>query len=321
MEYYIGIDGGASKTEFVLCDKKGCISSQLISSGTSYIESGTDSVCEILLKGVEELCDDTERGSVIGVCFGMPCYGEHPENDTAAAEQITQTLAPLPVYFENDVSAACAGSLALESGIIILAGTGSMAWGRDRYGVMKRCGGWTDFFSDEGSGYWLGRRTLEIFSKQSDGRLPKSKLYDIVRAYFALEKDFEIIVRLDETGYSRKSIAALQLLLMEAALAGDESAISLYNEAARELALLAKGLRGNIELEPFSPLSYAGGLWSAGELIMGPFREAVSDLDMTFVKPSLSPALGAVLLAAEHFDPAGLPAVKHGLLGNSALIT
>ena len=49
---------------------------------------------------------------------------------------------------------------------------------------------------------------------------------------------------------------------------------------------------------------------------MKPFREAVSGLDMTLVKPALSPVLGAVLLAADHFDPAGLPGVKQGLLEN-----
>ena len=314
MEYYIGIDGGASKTQFALCDGEGSVLAQSVSSGASYSEMGVPAVCETLRKGVDELCGGLNRESVAGVCFGMPCYGEHPDMDADAAREIRQALAPLPVCFENDVAAACAGSLALESGIIILAGTGSMAWGRDRYGAMKRCGGWTAFFSDEGSGYWLGRRTLEMFSKQADGRLPEGKLCEIIRAHFALKNDMEIMVRMDEMGYTRKNIAALQILLEEAALAGDESAIRLYDEAARELALLVKGLRGSIELEPFSPLSYAGGLWNAGELILGPFREAISGLDMTFTKPALPPVLGAVLLAADHFNRAGLPGVKRGLL-------
>ena len=317
MEYYIGIDGGASKTQFALCDERGRILSQSVSSGTSYIDSGIDAVCETLVKGISELCGELKRESVTGVCFGMPCYGEHPAGDAEASQKIHRALAPLPVIFENDVAAACAGALALESGIVILAGTGSMAWGRDRYGAMKRCGGWTAFFSDEGSGYWLGRRTLEIFSKQADGRLPKGKLYEIIRAHFALSGDGEIMVKLDETGYTRKNIAALQLLLMEAALKGDESALKLYNEAAQELALLVKGLRGNIELEPDSPLSYAGGLWNAGELILEPFRKAVSDLDMMFMKPVLSPVSGAILLAVNHFNPAGLPDVKQGLTENN----
>jgi len=316
MKYYIGIDGGASKTQFALCNESGRVCAEAFSSGTSYIEKGIDAVIETLRTGLDELLADTDPGSVVGACFGMPCYGEQPEADAEAVRRIQSALAPLPVHIENDVAMAWAGSLALESGIIILAGTGSMAWGRDRNGVMKRCGGWPEFFGDEGSGYWLGRRTLEIFSKQADGRLPRGKLYEIVRAHFGLDEDKELIVKLDEMGYTRKSIAALQLLLKEAAQAGDESALALYSEAAFELALIVKGLRANIELEPMRPLSYAGGLFGAGDLILAPFREAVSDLDMVFVKPALSPVLGAVLLAAEHYDPAGLSIIKKGLLND-----
>jgi len=312
MKYFIGIDGGASKTEFALCDESGDACAVYETSGTSVIELGIDAVIETLTNGVDAVLGGHVRGSVAGVCFGMPCFGERPEADAAAALEIERALAPLPVYVTNDVSAACAGSLALESGIIVLAGTGSMAWGRDRYGAMKRCGGWPEFFSDEGSGYWLGKRTLELFGKQSDGRLPKGSLYEVVSEHFALEHDKEIIVKLDEMGYSRKNIAALQFLLLEAAQAGDESAVWLYGEAAAELALLAKGLRGQMELDPGSPLSYAGGLWNAGELILEPFREAVSDLDMELREPALSPAFGAVLLAAEHFDPAALPPLSRG---------
>jgi len=314
MDYYIGIDGGASKTELALCDERGGVKARIVTTGTSRRELGIDAVCETLKTCVDELCADSARESVKGVCFGMPCYGEYPDADADAAREIRRALAPLPVCFENDVAAACAGALALQSGVIVLAGTGSMAWGRDRHGAMKRCGGWPEFFGDEGSGYWLGRRALELFSKQADGRLPRGRLYEAVRTHFGLENDFEIINKLDETGYTRKNIAALQLLLLEAAQAGDVSALKLYGEAALELALLVEGILRGIELEPQSPLSWAGGLWGAGELILGPFREAVSGLGMKLVEPALPPVLGAVLLAAEHFCPAALPELKQGLL-------
>ena len=323
MEYYIGVDGGASKTRFALVGDNGRVLRERVSSGTSYIELGIGPVLETLGEGIDALCEDIDRECVAGVCFGMPCYGEQPARDAEAAGGIQNAFAPLPVCFKNDVALACAGALALESGIAILAGTGSMAWGRDRHGADKRCGGWPEFFSDEGSGYWLGRRTLEIFSKQADGRLPKGKLYEIVRGHFGiegdfgLESDFGLIDKLDEMGYTRKNIAALQTLLMEAALAGDECALRLYDEAALELALLAKGLRSRIELEPNSPLSYSGGLWGAGDLLLTPFKEAVSGLDMVFTEPALPPVFGAVLLAAEYFNPDALPDIKKGLLADN----
>lgn len=319
MKYFIGIDGGGSKTKFALCDEQGHIRAECVLSGSSYRELGADEVCGLLRQGVGKVCEGIGLGSVSGVCFGMPCYGEHGEEDALAARKIEQALAPLPVCFQNDVAAAWAGTLALQSGIIILAGTGSMAWGRDRHGAMKRCGGWSEFFSDEGSGYWLGKKTLELFSKQADGREPKGKLYEIVRTHFALRDDFDVIGRLDAQGYSRKSVAALQLLLEKAALAGDESALRLYGEAAHELALMVKALRSGMDLAPNSPVSYAGGLWGAGALILRPFLEAIKDLDMTPAEPLLTPVDGAILFAAERFDSAALPRVKQGLLEHRGL--
>lgn len=120
MKLFLGIDGGGSKTRFALCDENGCIIAEYTTIGTAYRELGVDRVCALLKDGVDRVLDGQEN--VSGVCFGMPCYGENMADDLLAAEQIRQALAPLPITFKNDVAAAWAGSLAFESGIIILAG-------------------------------------------------------------------------------------------------------------------------------------------------------------------------------------------------------
>ena len=71
----------------------------------------------------------------------------------------------------------------LTNSINILAGTGSMAISRNEEGQIIRCGGWSEFFSDEGSCYWLGIKALELFSKQADGRAEKSHLYKLIKDY------------------------------------------------------------------------------------------------------------------------------------------
>ena len=315
MDYYVGIDGGASKTHFVLCDEQGQIVAQYISAEISCAELGVGRVCKTLAQGMDALCKNIAPRNIVGLCIGIPCYGEHPKTDATTAQEIQRALPPLPLRFENDVALACAGSLALQSGIVILAGTGSMAWGCDRHKEPGRCGGWSEFFSDEGSGYWLGRRTLEMFFKQADGRIEKGRLYDIVRTYFHLDEDRELLDKMDELGYSRKNVAALQPLLADAARAGDESARQLYKQAAQELALMVRGLRKNMELEPSSLLSYSGGLFDAGDLVLEPFKDAIGNLDMIFTEPLLSPAQGAVLLAVDRFNKKRVSHVKQGLLG------
>ena len=314
--YFIGIDGGSSKSVFVLYDGSGEALERCELTGSSYRELGADGVCALLEQGVAQVSGGIDRADIKGVCFGMPCYGENAPDDDKATRQIEKALG-LPIRFENDVACAWAGPLALESGIVMLAGTGTMAWGCDIHGVMHRCGGWLSFFSDEGSGYWLGRGTLELFSKQSDGRVKRGPLYDIVREHFALNEDVEIngIV---EAGYtsSRKKVASLQPLLLRAANAGDTGALELYHEAAGELALMVKGLRGRMELAPGSPVSYAGGLFNAGEIILGPFKKAMAGTDMVFTEPLLTPVDGAFLFAAERFDPENLGRIRESLLNN-----
>ena len=74
----------------------------------------------------------------------------------------------------NDSVVGWAGSLGLSSGINLVAGTGSIAYGRNDAGEEARAGGWDERFSDEGSCYWLGMKSLELFSKESDGRAEKA---------------------------------------------------------------------------------------------------------------------------------------------------
>ncbi|MCL2165549.1 MAG: hypothetical protein FWH55_14450 [Oscillospiraceae bacterium] len=315
MKYFLGIDGGASKTQYALCDKNGQIIDQYIGKGCPYRELGVDAVCGLLKHGVAETCSSISLGDITGCCFGMPCYGENIEDDKLATAQIQEFLSPLRLTFQNDVAAAWAGSLAFESGIVMLCGTGSMALGRDIHGQIKRVGGWLAFFSDEGSGYWLGRRTLELFSKQADGRLARGPLYDITREYFSLSDDFDIggIVEAQYMN-SRHNVATLQMLLNRAAEEGDATAIGLYAEGAAELASMIKALRKQMDLAPMSPVSYAGGMFRAGELIIRPLKEELADLDMRFHDPLLTPVDGAILFAVEAFDPGAIPAVREGLL-------
>lgn len=138
MKLFLGIDGGGSKMRFALCDENGCIIAEYTTIGTAYRELGVDRVCALLKDGVDRMLGG--RGDVSSVCFGMPCYGESMADDLLAVEQIRQALAPLPVTFKNDVAAAWAGSLAFESGIIILAGT-RVPW---RWGAtsMASYSGW-----------------------------------------------------------------------------------------------------------------------------------------------------------------------------------
>lgn len=311
MGIWIGIDGGGTKTKFLAVNENGNRLGSYITGGSYYHMDGIETVCARLIEGITAVTQDHE---ILGICFGMPGFGEGGTSDNDAVAKIRASLAPHELYVVNDVEAGWAGSLALSPGVNIVAGTGSIAYGRNLEGISARSGGWMEFFSDEGSGYWLGRRTLELFAKQSDGRLPRDKLYELMKAHLDLQDDNELNSLVRETyAPSRERTASLQRILFEAAKEEDPSAIGLYEEAGQELAMIASAVIRKLQFDSVPTVSYSGGVFATGALILEPFREAIGT-SANLVEPALEPVEGAVLLAVEKFAPQELLKIKNALL-------
>lgn len=305
--YWIGVDGGGTKTEFLLSDEQGCILDSCRAGSTSYKHVGMPE-CIAVLKNVlkaMETRNEKVRRETAGICFALPNYGESKKADRILEKEVAGNFQGYQTLLVNDCEVGWSGSLGLEPGINLVAGTGAIVFGKDRRGNTARAGGWSDYFSDEGSCNWLGKRTMELFSKESDGRVKKSALLEIVREEFGLKDDFDII-DIFERDYqnNRTNTAGLQKLLLEAARQGDRGAVLLYQEAAGELAESVLAVYRKLEWEAGSKMSYSGGLFHAGEYILEPLTEKIKDYPIQMSKPVFSPVQGAVLLAAERFGGA-----------------
>ena len=249
MNYYIGIDGGGTKTAICAASVNEPLPRYSETFGTSWREYGIAEVALRLKLAVVELME-IDYAKIAGIAMGLPCYGESAEGDINLEKAVRKAFSPKPVYITNDVEVGWAGSLALAPGINIVAGTGSIAYGKDAHGNGLRCGGWSDFFGDEGSCYWIGRKVMEYFSKQADGRMPKDELYSIVFQELGLENDIDFIdIIHDKYLGLRKRVASLQFLAEKAALAGSASAKAIYAEAVNELCLLAMALRRHLDFK------------------------------------------------------------------------
>ncbi|MCL2486900.1 MAG: ATPase, partial [Oscillospiraceae bacterium] len=172
MAYYIGVDGGGTKTLFALAGEDMEIIATHTCAGGSYKDKGVAAVVDMLHGGVLRLLSESSVvpsiaiGDIAGICFGLPCFGESAEGDRLLSAELTKRFWGTPIAVVNDSEVGWAGSLGMNPGVNIVAGTGSIAFGRDASGRTARCGGWSEFFSDEGSCYWLGRKTMGLFSKQ-----------------------------------------------------------------------------------------------------------------------------------------------------------
>ena len=300
MEYYLGIDGGGTKTRFCLADGKGKILRSYQTIGVSYRQYTFDTICARLLEGAKQ-CLAPEGITVdmlSAVCVGYPCYGESEVQDNILKQHAQLLFAPAPVLVVNDVEIAWTGALDGEPGVHVVCGTGSIAFGGNAAGMTARCGGWLDYFSDEGSGYWLGRKAMKLFSQQADGREEKGPLYEILLKQLRLHDEISFIDKMaqDYIPY-RERVASLQLYLLEAARAGDLTAQRAYVQAVNELARMVKALMKRLNLAKGCTVTYAGSLFKAQDWVLTPFVEAVAELGGVVIPPQREPVEGAIHLA------------------------
>lgn len=301
--YFLGVDGGGTKTEFVCIDGAGDVVARQIEGTTYHLQVGLDGAVQALESGIAGICAQIgiEPAGLAFAFFGLPAYGEDKAIDPLLNQHCRRLLGHDRYRCGNDMICGWAGSLACADGINLVAGTGSIGYG-ERQGRAARSGGWGEVFGDEGSAYWIAIHGLNAFTRMSDGRLPKGPLHDAFRQRLDLENDLDICARImGEQGLERDEIAGLAPVVAEAAAAGDPAAIRIHDLAAEELAAIAEALRAELGFGPDEdvPLSWSGGVLANDASIrarlearlrqVGPYR---------FVAPLHSPAYGAALYAA-----------------------
>lgn len=301
---YLGVDGGGTKTRFALIDGDGRLLGEAEFGTTYHPHVGLDGVRAILAQGVADVLGTAHRtlADIGHAFFGLPAYGE----DSRAMAELQACPATILGHdrytCDNDMVCGWAGSLACADGINIVAGTGSIGYGQ-RQGIAARAGGWGEAFSDEGSAYWIATRGLNAYSRMSDGRLPKGPLHAIFNAHFQLDNDLDICAHVyGGNNYARGDLAQLSRQVAEAARAGDDVAAAIFRDAGRELAYICNTLRLALHFEAGEPVpvSYSGGAFNAGELLLTPLRDALAAASPHFDMrlPLHVPHYGAALYAA-----------------------
>jgi len=307
MNYYLGIDGGGTKTAYLLIDETGRKISNLETEGISYKEHGIDLVIHKIMSSIGTCLElakiKIDFSSLCGVVIGLPCYGESKVEDTLILQKMKLAFGDIPFYLTNDVEVGWAGSLAMQPGVSVVAGTGSIAFGKNSEKESARSGGWSTFFGDEGSCYWIGRKTMELFSKQADCRIERSKLYSLILEQFHLQDVIDFIDLMEKEFIpNRSKVASLQRILLQAARAGDPSAIELYQCAAEELFLLIHSVSKQLDLIGGNfKVSYSGGLFHAKEFIVPYLERMTKNIGGKLSEPLFTPVQGAALLAMSMF--------------------
>lgn len=306
MDYVLGIDGGGTNTVCIIADDRGNLLSKGVGGPSNYLVVGEGGAKQAVASAVKAALD---KCSVNVSGFRVACLGMAGAGRPASCAVIERMMGELGianrVLVESDAAIALAGATACSHGIVVIAGTGSMAFGMNRYGERRRAGGWGHILGDEGSGYDIGRKAMMAILRAHDGRGHKTMLLPKLTKHLKIATMDELIERAYVIGMERHEIAALAPLVVEATKEGDEVAKGILKEAGRELGLSAvaviKGLR--MENDEFD-LAFIGGVFKAGELILDSFKESVRKIapKCKVTPPRFEPAIGAVLLALKEIN-------------------
>src|SRR5256885_4404467 len=229
---------------------------------------------------------------------GAAGAGREPERQQLVAALQACGLATA-VHALGDVEAALIAALNDGPGILVSAGTGSIAYARDATGHVHRSGGYGWQMSDEGGGYWLGRRALEIAGRALDAREEGSTLLTRLLAALGLQ-DFDGLVRWSANA-TPAQVAALAPHVLNAAREGEAVAKRAVDAAARELVGLARSLERRFPGREPVPMALAGGLFQPGSALLDGFQRLLA-AEMPRARLAgepVDPLLGALRLARE----------------------
>ncbi|MBM6860438.1 acyl-CoA reductase [Clostridium saudiense] len=297
--YFLGVDGGGTKTTFTLINEIGEIVYSTTKGTCHFNQIGFEKLEILLREGLNEIVyqANIKEEEIKHSFLGLAGYGKVEEAKPKIENAVKKAFDKLAYTVDSDIRVAIAGALRGRDGINIIAGTGSIGLSINGDKV-NRCGGWGASIGDEGSAFWIGKKAIQAFSKECDGRLRKGALYDMFIKELKLEDENKIITFLnDEIKNDRGEIAKLAYLCSLAALKGDENAINIFKEAGEELAEIAKVLLRNFSKDEEVLLSYTGGVFKSGELVLQPIRDALIQYNVKLIAPALPPHLGACLLA------------------------
>jgi N-acetylglucosamine kinase-like BadF-type ATPase len=296
--HVLGIDVGGTKTICLLANEDGKVLAESHEAGANLQRVG-ELALEKVLHGVMETALAGQGVTPSAICLGIA--GVDRAEDQAVVRGIMDRIGyKATILIVNDALIALQAGIGDAPGIVIVSGTGSIAYGRNVRGEAARAGGWGYVLGDEGSGYWIGRHALRAAVRHADGRGRETSLTPRLLRHFGLTGARELIHKVYHEELAPSDIGGLARYVQMARDDGDLVAAGILDHAAEELVTAAAAVMRRLEMEHESfSFVLAGGMFHALPWLCS---------QLTFLLPALAaqsrttrletdPALGAVQLA------------------------
>lgn len=298
--HVLGIDAGGTKTVCLLADDEGRIVSESRGGGANLKAAGELDVEKTLHQVMEAAVGDRDV-RLAAVCLGIA--GVDRPYDAEQVRGIMRRIGfKARTLVVNDALVALVAGAGDGAGVVVVAGTGSIAYGRNEASRAARAGGWGHLIGDEGGAFWIGRSALTAVVRQFDGRGPATLLTERVLDHLGVASPTELIPEVYERDASRPLIASSAVLVQRAADAGDAVAADILRRAAIELTAAAASVIARLGMRGDAfPTVLSGGVFRGIPTLVTDVTTRLSEVAprSTVRLLEVEPAMGAVRLALD----------------------
>ena len=293
-----GIDAGGSKTECIIVDTdENQIIARAETGAANYQVVGLKEACQQIKDALEAAKHRAGISRLTALGIGLAGAGR--KDDLRKIKNRIKTMIDMRnIFFSDDGYIALLGATGGSEGIVLIAGTGSIAYGLKKSGSKIRSGGWGPIIGDEGSGYWIAVEAIKRAIRASENRAPETSLKKIILQHFDFDSLEELIPFVYQGKLPRKEIAALTPEIFNLAQNGEQAAVEITENAVEELALLANSLKVKLDY-PEDKIAGTGGLIKSDYFYDLLERKLSKKYNMKIYKAKYSAAYGAVFLALE----------------------
>jgi N-acetylglucosamine kinase len=303
MKYYVGIDGGGTKTKCILTDEN--LKPLFENSGgpSNFLVIGAEKVSEIILDHITKciVIQKIQASDVAAIVLGTTGAGRKSDVEILENQILKdakeKNIVINRLSIESDARIALEGAFSGNAGSILIAGTGSIMFGKDDDGNIHRIGGYGRYIGDEGSGYRIGRKALNAVARAFDGRAKQTKIIDLIQQEFSISTPEELITEVYRNNFNIPSVAPL---VFEAAESGDVTAQRILEDEANELLLHISAMKTKLNVTVLK-VSLIGSILTSANYFSYLFNEMVIRRfnDIQIKEAEYSPEFGAALLAKQ----------------------
>ena len=303
MKYLIGMDGGGTKTKCILTDINLKPIYETNGGPSNFLVIGTEKVSETILNLISDIatCQNISPTEIESIVLGTTGGGRRSDAEILESQIVKdasqKSIAINKFRVESDARIALEGAFSGKTGSILIAGTGSIMFGKDENGEIHRVGGFGRFIGDEGSGYRIGRIALNAVARYFDGRAIQTKIADLLEQEFSISSSEELITEVYRNNFN---IAAVAPLVFDAAESGDKVAQRILEDEANELLLHISAMKIKLD-SALLKVSLIGSLLTKANYFSYLFNEMVVRRfnDVKIKEAENSPEFGATLLAKQ----------------------